>query len=106
MTDNEQLTREQAEAAFALVKEHLATADPSYASDAILQEPGIQCTGWAITLECDMESWPVWVNDKIGELGWPDGVFAEPVTHCHLGLYVLWSPRIKGNSVTWVKGPE
>lgn len=95
MTDTSQLTRDQAEATFTLVKQWLATADPGFAKDAILQEPGVQCDGWCITLECDMDFWPGWVCDKIGEFGWPTGVFAEPVSHCHLGLYVLWSDRPK-----------
>lgn len=94
MDETEQLTREKAEATFALVKEHLAKADPYAAEVVILQEPGVQCDGWSITLEeTGIDFWPGWVSEKIGEFGWPEGVFAEPVTHCHLGLYVLWSPR-------------
>lgn len=94
MTDTEQLTREQAEAAFILVRLALFEVDPYGSQRAVLQEPGVQCTGWAITLEeTDIEFWPGWVSNKIGEFGWPDGVFAEPVTDYHLGLYVLWSSR-------------
>lgn len=81
------LTQEQAEAAFELVKLTLATVDPGAAKRAILQDPGVQCRGWSITLEeTDLDFWPGWVGDQLLD-HWPPGVFAEPVTHCHLGLY-------------------
>lgn len=78
----------KAEAAFKIVKETLAKRDPGAADRAILQEPGVQCEGWSVTLEeTHIDFWPGWVIDMVGDDLDIAGVFAEPVTHCHLGLY-------------------
>lgn len=82
------LSRAKAEAAFTLVKETLDGADTYGTSRAVLQDPGVQCGGWSVTLEeTGIDFWPGWVLDRIGDDLQAAGVFAEPVTHCHLGLY-------------------
>jgi len=79
------LTKAQAERAFELIKAQL---DDDGRRRAILQEPGVQCSGWCVTLEeTAIEFWPGHVTDMIGNALQKSGVFAEPVTHCHLGLY-------------------
>lgn len=79
------LTQDEANRAFALIKAQL---DDDGAQRAILQEPGVQCNGWCVTLEeTGIEFWPGHVTDMIGDALRNLGVFAEPVTHCHLGLY-------------------
>jgi hypothetical protein len=83
--DTPVLTKEQAEGAFAMIKAQL---DDEGAERAILQEPGVQCRGWCVTLEeTSIEFWPGHITDTIGDHLSKAGVFAEPVTHCHLGLY-------------------
>lgn len=88
---DEQLTREQAEACLTIVQSWLA--DPHTGGQAKLYEPGFHCGGWAIALEGGPDDWPWQVSQAIGEFGWPEGVYAEPVNHWCLGLYVEWSPR-------------
>jgi hypothetical protein len=79
------LTKAQAQAAFAKIKAQL---DETGAERAILQEPGVQCNGWCVTLEeTNIDFWPGHITDTIGDALQRSGVFAEPVTHCHLGLY-------------------
>lgn len=96
MSDTEQLTREQAEQCLATVREWLVKAGGQWAADeAKLYDPGFHCGGWAIALEGGPEEWPWHVSQAVGEEGWPDGVFAEPVASWCLGLYVEWSPRSK-----------
>jgi hypothetical protein len=52
-----------------------------------LQEPGIQCSGWAIVWEDGApEDWPSRAFGD-GTITEPVGVFSEPVNHLTLGLY-------------------
>jgi hypothetical protein len=91
--EREQLTREQAEACVKIVQAWVGKVDPEAAALATLYEPGFQCGGWAVTLqEQGPEDWPMWVCDMVDD-EWPKGVFAEPVSHWCLGLYVEWSAR-------------
>jgi hypothetical protein len=94
MSDEQpQLAREQAEQALATVREWLVAKGSWDADEVELYEPGFHCNGWAIALEGGPEEWPWHVSQDVGEEGWPDGVFAEPVNHWCLGLYVEWSNR-------------
>ena len=83
------LTRTQAKDTLSKVKALLAERCPDSAERAILQDPGVQCTGWCITLEASeaFDFWPGYITDGIGDELRTVGVFIEPVTHCHLGLY-------------------
>lgn len=82
------LTKDKAEAVLVLAKAMLALRDPYAADKIILQEPGVQCRGWCLTLEeTDIEFWPGWFAEEARSALKGAGVFAEPVTHCHLGLY-------------------
>lgn len=82
------LSKDTAEAVLTLAKALLSQRDPYAATRIILQEPGIQCRGWSLTLEeTDIEFWPGWFAEEVRPILQAAGVFAEPVTHCHLGLY-------------------
>lgn len=83
------LTRQKAEDTLVKVRTLLAERCPDSAEQAILQDPGAQCSGWCITLEASeaFDFWPGYITDRIGDELQAVGVFAEPVTHCHLGLY-------------------
>lgn len=82
------LTDSKAQQMFAMIKGELTKAIPDSAERALLQEPGVQCNGWCVTLETEaLDFWPGWLLDRIGDDLRAAGVFAEPVSHCHLGLY-------------------
>ena len=88
------LSKDTAEAILTLAKSLLHTVDQWAASKIILQEPGVQCRGWCLTLEeTNIEFWPGWLIEQTRSIE-PErdplteaGVFAEAVSHCHLGLY-------------------
>jgi hypothetical protein len=85
MNENEQLTREQAEACLTIVQSWIG--DPHTAGRAKLYEPGFHCDGWAIAMDGGPFEWPYQVTEAMYPNGWPDGVFAEPGSNWYLGLY-------------------
>ena len=99
MNETKQLTREQADACLKLVQEKITErAGAEWARELMLHEPGFHTGGWSISLDgvnviYDNGGWPWEVSNEIGEFGWPEGVHAEAVNNCILGLYVLWSDR-------------
>lgn len=104
MSNTRPLSRAKADSAFTMVKEALSKVDTYGASKAVLQGPGIQCDGWCVTLEeTDIEFWPGWVLDRISDDLNASGVFAEPVTHCHLALYRADTPVSGGEAEQLVK---
>lgn len=90
---NEQLTREQAEACLKIVQEWIDKKQGVPGWEVTLYEPGFHCDGWSAALEGTEIEWP-WLMSTDESVTWPDGVFAEPGASWYLGLYVLRSPRI------------
>lgn len=86
MNENEQLTREQAEACLKIVKDWVALyAATGWADEVKLYEPGFHCDGWAIWLE-GLEDWPQAISHS-ADVTWPPGMYAGAVNHVCLGLY-------------------
>lgn len=87
MDENEQLTREQAEACLKIVQDWIdKKSGPGW--EVKLYEPGFHCTGWALALEGGPVMWP-WLISQDTAVMWPDGVHIEPGASWYLGLYVV-----------------
>lgn len=78
---SKQITRKQAEAVLAQVREYLGT------DEATLYEPGFHSGGWTIGFEGDYD-WSVYFVQRQYETRTVDrAVFIEPVAGWCLGLY-------------------
>jgi len=85
--EDEQLTREQAEACLKIVQDWIAIrGGKQWLGHLKLYEPGFHCGGWAIALEGGPEEWP-WYISQDKSITWPEGAFVEAGATWYLGLH-------------------